>query len=224
MVDHERLPVLAAALSMHAFGCQIFNKKMGECLKPRLLPHHQISFGDILVFKDEQLNQLIEHKFGFPNLTSFLRRPFKSFQVLLGLWKIGRRFHSKASPTDVQNLIYSSLIAICVYLNHHQSASLVFADEKANSLLVRVRGKQEGFYISYDQGSGWIVIPVQDHPISTAGLEFQNEEVAIQSSLGLINSWVGITDGRIHLFGRIPMLDKFAYVARMVQRSIPRPK
>jgi hypothetical protein len=116
------------------------------------------------------------------------------------------------------------LIAICVYLNHHQSASLVFEDEKGNSLLVRVRGKQEGFYISYYQGSGWVVTPVQEHPMSTAGLEFQNEEVAIQSSLGLINSWVGITDGRIHLLGRIPMLDKFGYVARMVQRSIPRPK
>jgi len=224
MVDQERLPVLASAQSIYAFGNQLLPKKLSEWVKPKLLPNHQISFGESLVFKDGQLIQLIEHKFVLPKLSSFLWKPRKSLQSLLGFWKIGRHFHAKASSTDAANLIYSSLIAICVYLNHHRKASRVFIDEKANSILVRVRERDEGFYISYDPESGWGVISVHGHTLATAGLEFQNEEVAVQASLGLINSWVGITDGRIHLFGRIPMLDKFGYVARMVQRSIPRPK
>ena len=224
MVDQERLPVLAAAQSIYAFGCQLLPEKLSACLKPKLLPHHQISFGESLVFKDGQLIQLIEHKFGFPKLSSFLWKPRKSLQALLAFWKIGRHFHAKASSTDVPHLIYSSLIAICVYLNHHQTASRVFVDEKANSLLVRVRERDEAFYISYDPKSGWGVSSVHGHKLATAGLEFKNEDVAIQASLGLMNSWVGITDGSIQLSGRIPMLDKFGYVARMVQRSIPRPK
>jgi len=224
MVEQERLPILGAAQSIYAFGSQILPKKLSVYLKPKLLPHHQISFGGTLVFEDSQLIQLIEKKFGFPKLSSFFLSPFKSFQVLWGLGQIGQHFHAKASSTDVPKVVYSSLIPICVYLNHHQKASAVFANEKSNSLLVRIKGKHEGFYISYDPKSGWIVTSVHDDQIATAGLEFQNEEVAIQASLGLINSWVGITDGRIHLSGRIPMLDKFGYVARMVQRSIPRPK
>jgi hypothetical protein len=224
MVDQERLPVLAAAQSIYAFGAQLLPEKLSECLKPKLLPHHQISFGESLVFKDGQLIQLIEHKFGLPKLSSFLWKPRKSLQALFAFWKIGRHFHTRASSADVPNLLYSSLIAICVYLNHHETASRVFADEKANSLLVRVRERDEGFYISYHQESGWCVTSVHGHRLATAGLEFKNEHVAIQASLGLMNSWVGITDGRILLSGRIPMLDKFGYVARMVQRSIPRPK
>ena len=224
MVEQERLPVLAAAQSIYAFGCQLLPEKLSACLKPKLLPHHQISFGESLVFKDGQLIQLIEHKFGFPKLSSFLWKPHKSLQALMGFWKIGQHFHAKATSTDVPYLIYSSLIAICVYLNHHQTASRVFVDEKANSLLVRVRERDEGFYISYDPKSGWGVSSVHGHKLATAGLEFKNEDVAIQASLGLMNSWVGITDGSIQLSGRIPMLDKFGYVARMVQRSIPRPK
>jgi len=224
MVDQERLPVLAAAQSIYAFGAQLLPEKLSECLKPKLLSHHQISFGESLVFKDGQLIKLIEHKFGLPKLSSFLWKPRKSLQTLFGFWKVGRHFHNRASSADVPNLIYSSLIAICVFLNHHKTASMVFANEKANSLLVRVKERDEGFYISYDQESGWGVTSVHGHRLATAGLEFKNEHVAIQASLGLMNSWVGITDGRILLSGRIPTLDKFGYVARMVQRSTPRPK
>ena len=155
MVDQERLPVLAAVQSIYAFGSQLLPENLSKCLKPKLLPNHQISFGGSLVFKDGQLIQLIEQKFGLPKMSSFLWKPRKSLQALFGFWKIGRHFHAKASSTDVPNLIYSSLIAICVYLNHHKTVSRVFADEKANSLLVRVRERDEGFYISYDQESGW---------------------------------------------------------------------
>ena len=55
MVDQERLPVLAAAQSIYAFGTQLLPENLSKCLKPKLLSHHQISFGESLVFKDGQL-------------------------------------------------------------------------------------------------------------------------------------------------------------------------
>jgi len=223
MIDKSRLSTWAAAQAIYAFGEKLFPKGFSECLKPQLLPNHKVLFGNSVVFSDKQFIQLIERRFGFPSLTSCIMRPRRTLQVLYGFWQIGLRFNSHACVSDAPKLLYASLQAICVYLNNHEHASKVFRDEKNGSLLVRVRESGKGFYIFNHHEFGWTVSSASTNTASSATLEFQNEDVSIQASLGLIDSWAGITGGNIHLSGRIPMLDKFGYVARMVQRELPRP-
>jgi hypothetical protein len=223
MIDKNRLSTWAAAQAIYAFGEKLFAKHFSECFRPTLLPNHKVLLGNSVVFTDKQFIQLIERRFGFPSLTSCLLFPWQTVQVLYGLRQIGLRFNSHACVSDAPKLLYASLKAICVYLNNHEHASKVFSDEINGSLLVRVRDKGKGFYIFNHHEFGWTVSSASTNTFSSATLEFQNEDVSIQASLGLIDSWAGITGGNIHLSGRIPMLDKFGYVARIVQRELPRP-
>ena len=48
--------------------------------------------------------------------------------------------------------------------------------------------------------------------------------IAQDAALGRLNSWISLINGNVIVAGRIPLIDKFGYVARLVQKEVPMPR
>lgn len=224
MPSQANTPVLAAAQSIYACGCMLLPSSSVHLLLPKLLPNNEISFGDIVHFKKEKFCTLVESGFALPKISKFLTSPYQSIRVLAALFRIGRLYQSKNNKASVPILLRGSLGAICTYMNYHQGASRIFESELTCSLGIKILETDTNFMIYHQKNIGWSVKIGGETDSSSAQLIFQNTEIAHQAALGDLDSWIALTKGDVQLSGRIPMLDKFGYVARIAQSEVPSPK
>ncbi|MEK9772204.1 MAG: hypothetical protein VW907_04345 [Opitutae bacterium] len=224
MVNETRLPIWAAAQSIHACGRVLFPDRIASCLTPQLLSKDEISLGNSLVFSDPQFRNLLKSGLGMPKIGGLLLSPYRSFCIFSCLWKIGKLYKSKKSHTFAPLILRGSLEAICTYMNFHQEASRIFGTEKDSVLSINISETYTKYLIRYQSSSGWSVKYVEESLNSSASLTFKDPAIARKAALGKLDSWLALTTGEILLAGRIPMLDKFGYVARIAQREVPLPK
>ena len=221
---HERISILAAAHSIYVSAQRIFPHEISRLLVPKLLPRGEISLGETLIFKDHQFINILVKGFGLPKLLSVFYSPYWSCKALLYLWRVGKLYSAKNSNHSTEILLHASLTAICTYMNLHEKSVRIFENEKNNSLSVGILGTGNNYVISNHKGKGWSA-KLEEKPFSTSAcLFFNNFDTARNASLGKIDSWNALAKGHIQLSGRIPLLEKFGYVARIVQKEVPTPK
>ena len=224
MPSQANIPVLAAAQSIYACGSMLFSSSSIQLLLPKLLPNDEISLGGVVHFKKEKFCSLIESGFAIPKVGKFLTSPYQSLKVFAALFRVGRLYQSKDTNASAPVLIRGSLAAICTYMNYHLEASRIFEAESECSLGIKILETDTHFIIRNQKDIGWSVTTGGDTESSSAQLSFQNSEIAQQGALGRLDSWIALTKGDVQLSGRIPMLDKFGYVARIAQHEVPFPK
>ena len=215
---------MAAAHSIYACGRMHLPPSSVQLLLPQLLTNDEISLGGIVYFKKEQFCRLIESGFAIPRIGKIFISPLKTFRVFAALFKVGRLYNSQNTNVSAPILLRGSLEAICIYMNYHEEASKIFEPESKNSLEIKILETFTNFLIDHKQNVGWSVAMGPNTDTSSAKLSFKNTEIAHQAAIGSLDSWIAITNGDIQLAGRIPMLDKFGYVARIAQYEVPSPK
>ena len=220
----ERISILAAAHSIYLCAQRIFPLESSLLLLPKLLPRGEISLGETLIFKDHQFINILVKGFGLPKLLSVFYSPYRSFKALLYLWRVGKLYSAKNSNHSTEILLHASLTAICTYMNLHEKSVRIFENEKNHSLSVGVLGTGKYHLISNPKGKGWSTRVVEKPFCASACLFFNNFESARHASLGKLDSWNALAKGHIQLAVRIPLLEKFGYVARIVQKEVPTPK
>ena len=223
-VSEERLSLLAGARTIHRCAQQKFSLKVANSLLPELLSKYEILLGKQLIFSDFEFSKLLRKGYGVPKLKSFFPFPLDSMLSLSNLWKVGRVFKKGQKNTDILAILYGSLDAICLYLNRHPKAFELFISERKCTLGVTVVDCEKKYLLSYESLHGWMVTDTPRKYDPSACLTFKNIEVVQLSNLGNLDPWLSLVNGDVQLTGRIPMLDKFGYVARIAQKEIPRPK
>ncbi len=225
MIEESRLPILAAARSIHASASMLFPKKdVQSFLVPQLLSKNRISIGGTLIFSDHQFSNIVQNGFGIPKIKNVMISPLRSSLSIFILWKFGKFYKSEKKTSQGFAYLFGSLEAICTYLNNHSKIGKIFDSEKNCRLLVNIAGAKSNFLISYESKNGWSVNFIEEKISATASLTFKNHETAREASLGSLDPWLALATGDILLAGRIPMLDKFGYISRMVRNEIPYPK
>ena len=223
MIPDQRIGKLAAARSIFACGSGLA-PALKNYLLPRLLPNNKISLGEILTFKDKEFVKLVETGFGLPEIPCLMTKPFKSFQTFQLLRKIGKVYKSNINQKMTDLVLLSSLESICTYLNHHSKSRLIFEDEKAHSISIKILSTGTQFLTHYEGGQGWVVKQTEPDFRATANLSFIDEAVTYSACMGRVDTWKEVTVGHIRLAGLIPLLDKFGYVSRIAQKEVPRPR
>ena len=224
MMMEERLPLLAAAQSIYACARGLFPRKSARFLAPQLLPNDTIALGNSLIFSDDQFGNLLKNGWGIPKMGGLLLSPCRSFCILSCLWKIGNLYKLDNIQRFAPLLLGGSLEAICTYMNSHCEAGRVFESEKESSIFIKIAETGSEYFICYDSPIGWSLKHVQERISPSASLTFKSLGIAQKAALGKLDFWLALSMGDILLAGRIPMLEKFGYVARIAQREIPLPK
>lgn len=224
MVNETRLPIWAAARTIYTCACVLSDSNYAKYLAPRLLPNYKIKLGEGLIFSDQQFLKILKNGFGFPEFKSLFLYPYRSMQSFKQLWQVGKLFRTNDSKKCAPILLHGSLEAICTYMNNHRKSGEVLEAERGSSLAVTILGTEEIYLIDHESKTGWSVSSKKNKVFASASLVFKNHHIAHKVSLGKVDSWVAMVKGDILLSGRIPLLDKFGYIARIAQREVPQPK
>jgi len=222
-LPRNKLAIWAAARSIYGCALECMSTRHANSLQPKFQPIGRISLGPALSFYPTSFRKLIEGGIGLPKLDGVFFSPLNSFFSLINLAKVGKTFRSGFRDHEISGIFQGSLEAICVYMNHHPIAAKAFESEETHSIAFRIHGLDKWWLIENDKCKGWYSRPSNSQFVASASLTFKNPHAARSASLGQLNNWLGITRGEIILSGRIPLLDKFGYVARIAQREVPRP-
>ena len=176
------------------------------------------SLSEFLIFSDDQFGNLLKNGWGMPKIGGLLS-PCRSFCILSCLWKIGNLYKVENGQRFAPLLLGGSLEAICTYMNSHCEAGRVFESEKDSSIFIRIAETGSEYFICYDSPIGWSLKHVQrESSIQAPHLKASNCPKGITWKTRFL---LALSMGDILLAGRIPMLEKFGYVARIAQREIP---
>ena len=223
-VPPSRLVAWAISRSIWASHCQLYkdNPLSRSYLFPKLRSEDCIHFGTTgLIFKDIALGESARNKIVFPQIIPFMLSPLSALRALMFLLKIARVLRSKElTHKNAEVLIRAGLEATVTFLNFHPK--LKSEQENEEKILIAVVVKnQDGFWIvSKTKDLGWFVKYSDSIMASDATLSFSSIQVACESMRGQLDTKVAAGQGKINLYGNIPLLDKFAYASNMVLKEI----
>ena len=224
MIVDNLLPLRAAASAIYSCAQSILSAPESKRLRPKFLSDGKVQLGNLLIFSEKQYYRLIEKGLGIPQLRNLFLSPIQSIRLFLSLAKVGKLYKSKEVEVVAPIQLKASLEAICIYLNHHSYASKIFKPEQGFRLLIGISNAGTKFLIYYKENNGWKVDFTENKLQESACLLFKDIKVAQDATLGRLNSWISLTNGNIVVSGRIPLMDKFGYVARLVQKEVPMPR
>lgn len=224
MISQDQLPLMAAASAIYSCAQSVLSAPDAKRLRPKFLPGGEVELGNLLIFNEEQYYRLILRGLGIPQLRNLFLSPIQSIRLFLSLAKVGKLYKSKEVEVVVPIQLKASLEAICIYLNHHSYASKIFKPEQGFRFLIGIPNAGTKFLIYYKEKNGWKVDFTENKLPESACLLFKDIKVAQDATLGRLNSLISLTNGNIVVSGRIPLMDKFGYVARLVQKEVPMPR
>ena len=224
MKTKRELPLRAAASAVYSCAQSILAAPDAKRLRANFLPSGEIELGNLLIFTREQYHRLVSRGVGIPRLGKLFLSPVQSIRLILSLAKVGKLYKSQDVKVTAPIQLKASLEAICTYLNHHWYASKIFKPEQAFNFLIGISNTEINFWIQYEKMSGWKVYLSGNQQSESSSLLFKDFKVAQDAALGRLNSWISLTNGNIIVAGRITLMDKFGYVARLVQKEVPIPK
>ena len=224
MIVENHLPIRAAASAIYSCAQSILSAPESKRLRPKFLSDGKVQLGNLLIFSEKQYYRLIVKGLGIPKLRSLLFSPVQSIRLILSLAKVGQLYKSRDVKVNAPIQLKASLEAICTYLNLHSYSSKIFKPEQGFSFLIGISNTETNFLIYYEKQSGWKVYFAENQQSESASLLFKNIKIAQDAALGRLNSWISLTNGNVIVAGRIPLIDKFGYVARLVQKEVPMPR
>lgn len=224
MTIKTELPLRAASSAIYSCAQSILAAPDAKRLRPKFLPGGEVELGNLLIFSKNQYYRLISRGLGVPRLRNLFLSPIQSIRSILSLAKVGKLYKSKDLKVIAPIQLKASLEAICTYLNHHSYSSKIFKPEQGFSFLIGISNTETKFLICYKTHCGWKVYLSWNQQSESASLLFKDIKTAQDAAVGCLNSWISLTNGNIVVAGRIPLIDKFGYVARLVQKEVPLPR
>jgi hypothetical protein len=224
MIVENQLPLRAAASAIYSCAQSILAASDAKRLRTKFLPGGEVELGNLLIFSEKQYYKLISRGFGVPRLMNLFLSPVQSIRLILSLAKVGKLYKSKDLKAAAPIQLKASLEAICTYLNHNSYSSKIFKVEERFCLLIGISNTETNFLIYYENQGGWKVYLAENQQPESASLLFKDIKIAQDAAVGRLNSWLSLTNGNILVAGRIPLIDKFGYVARLVQKEVPLPR
>jgi len=223
MIVENQLPLRAAASAIYSCAQSILADSDAKRLRPKFLSSGEVELGNLLIFSQEQYYRLISRGLGIPQIRNLFLSPIQSIRLILSLWRVAQLYKSKDLKVSSPIQLKASLEAICTYLNLHPYSSKIFKPEQGFSILIGISNTETNFLICYEQQNGWKVYFLENQQSASASLLFKDIKIAQDAALGRLNSWISLTNGNIVVAGRVPLIDKFGYVARLVQKEVPIP-
>ena len=224
MIVEHQLPIRAAASAIYSCAQSILSAPESKRLRPKFLSDGKVQLGNLLIFSEKQYHRLIVKGLGTPKLRNLFLSPVQSIRLILSLVKVGQLYKSRDVKVTAPIQLKASLEAICTYLNLHSYSSEIFKSEQGYKILIGISNTETNFLINYEKQSGWKVYFAGNQQAESASLLFKNIRVAQDAALGRLSSWISLTNGNVVVAGRIPLIDKFGYVARLVQKEVPMPR
>ena len=229
MIELEKKELKAWALARSIFGAnQIICEDAGRpnCFAPRTPFQNSIflsSHGG-LEFSYDSLEKLVGKGFSLPRMKSFFRSPILCFRSVFALLRINNLYgETEPSFHQVQAIFRASVEATLAYANHHAEARGILMGERGSiSFVIKELG--ELIRVGPRRGGLWEVLDASVDEKPAVILCFQNLQIAYLSALGQTNHLTDPVTGKFILAGRIPLIEKFGFVSRLVFNDLPMPK
>ena len=119
-------------------------------------------------------------------------------------------------------LIFGSLEAIAVYLNHQTFAKDIMQDE-CGRVEFYLEGNQflGAIYKFHDET--WLCDMEKNPREASVIVRFEDLKTGINAALGRVDPLIDPVQHRLRIEGRLPLLEKISYVSRMVSKELPLP-
>jgi hypothetical protein len=224
-ISGNRLRIWAAAQSIYRTMEFLFPDASLEKFKPSLLTNDGISFGASgLLFSDGAFIKALRGGFALPDLKRILCQPGHSVQCLKRLMQV-KSLHSFCNGTrEVRSLLAGSIEAILTYANLHPYSKSLLTVPQYSTIRIGIVNSPTQLLMYFDSLGSWNLKEDKGKRTATCYLEFKNNEVARLASLGQLDPWHAVAMGSVRVGGQLPILEKFGYISRIVQREVPRPQ
>ena len=220
-----QLPAWAVARSMEAMSIEIQRHKPNLYkLSAKILTKSKISLtaGDAIVFGNKNLLKAAGKGFALPEILRLCINPIVSFKGIMTLLEIKDLYNRSPDKQDVKIFFQGGIEATTCYLNHHPPAQDLMGDEKGTIDCYLDKSFFLG-RIFRSNGAAWKCTSRKSDTEPSVVLNFKNLDSAIRGACGQIDPLADPALGNINVSGRIPLLDKFGFVARIVSREVPSP-
>jgi len=220
-----QLPAWAVARSLEAMSVEIQRHKPNFYkLSARILTNSKISLtaGDEIVFDNDNLLHAVRQGFALPEIIPLCIHPIVSYKGIRALMEIKDLYNQSPGKQDVKIFFQAGLEATACYLNHHPSVQDLMRDEKG-TIDCYLQEKIFLGRIFRSNEDVWKCTSEKPDTDPSVVLDFKNLGSAIRGACGQIDPLADPALGNIMVAGRIPLLDKFGFVARIVSREVPSP-
>jgi len=221
----EQLSAWAVARSLETVSIEL-QKYMPavQLLSARIITNSTIglTFGNEIVFTNQNLLHSAKNGFAIPKIIPLCRNPMISFRGIKTLFEIKKLYNGNLDRKKVNILFRAGLEATSCYLNYHPDAKKLMNNEEGTIDFYL----EETYFlgrISKLKNSQWTCNSANSHEDSSVILNFKDLKSAIRGTRGQINPLADPALGNIKVRGRIPLLDKFGFVARLTSREVPSP-
>ncbi|MDG1138860.1 MAG: hypothetical protein P8N49_05010 [Opitutales bacterium] len=215
----------AVARSLETISIGIKKRKPNtQQLFARILTDSIISltFGNEIVFTNQNLLRSAQNGFSFPKIIPLFRNPMMSIHGIKTLLEIRKLYDRDLDRENVHILFSAGLEATSCYLNHHPHAKELMNNEVGT---IDFYLKETYFLgrVSKSKNTQWTCKAVNPHEDSSVILNFKDLQSALRGTRGQIDPLADPALGNIQVSGRVPLLDKFGFVARIASREVPTP-
>ena len=200
----------------HALGMH-FSPKLLDAEKVSLCSKHN------LVFKDYNLFKAVNTGFALPQISSCWKFPVLSVKLLYILTEMRKLYFLENLSLEHLSLLFEvNMKAYSIYATHHISAKGIFNEvhglicfKIANSYVLGWLLRKCNGVWEYGLGE-----PLEEPSVV---IVFKDIELARKGILGKLDHMLDPVFGGVSIFGRIPLADRFGYVARMIYQDLPSP-
>jgi len=224
-VPVERLKIWAAAQSIYRTMEFLFPDAPLKKIKPSLLATDGISFGGCgLLFSDCSFLRALSGGFALPDLKRFLCHPVHSVECLRRLIRVKSLHGLCSGAREIRALLAGSIEAILTYANLHPYSKALLSVDQHSTIRIGVINTPVNLLVYFDPVGGWKLRQDSAKEPVTCSLEFKSDQVARLASGGQLDPWRAVADGSLIIGGQVPLVEKFGYISRIVQREVPQPR
>ena len=123
---------------------------------------------------------------------------------------------------EIRALLAGSIEAILTYANLHPYSSALLSVDQHSTIRIGVVNSPLNLFVYFDPVVGWNLKQDLTNEPATCTLEFKSDEVARLASWGQLDPWRSVADGSIIIGGQVPLVEKFGYISRIVQKEVPK--
>lgn len=224
-IPGERLKIWAAAQSIYRTMEFLFPDAPLKKIKPSLLATDGISFGACgLLFSDFAFLKALSGEFALPDLKRVLSHPVQSVECLKRLIRVKSLHGLCKGAKEIRALLAGSIEAILTYANLHPYSRALLSVDQHSTISIGVANTPVNLLIYFDTVGCWKLKQGSAKESATCSLEFKSDEVARLASWGQLDPWRAVADGSLIIGGQVPLVEKFGYISRIVQREVPQPR
>ena len=221
-IPDERLKIWAAAQSIYRTMEFLFPDASLKKIKPFLLATDGISFGACgLLFSDCAFIKALSGGFALPDLRRFLCHPVHSVECMRRLIRVKSLHGLCSGAKEIRALLAGSIEAILTYANLHPYSSALLSVDLHSTIRIGVVNSPLNLFVYFDPVVGWKLKQDLTNEPATCTLEFKSDEVARLASWGQLDPWRSVANGSIIIGGQVPLVEKFGYISRIVQKEVP---